>query len=105
MGVTDEVSGVPISDIRSHHRGRLANVVKRVLTGACLEHHLRRMIAAAGVAHENRHHGDRGCVGGYFGARLAAAGEDVHFIARGAHLAALRANGLTLKSAKGDLHL
>ena len=46
-----------------------------------------------------------GGVGGYFGARLAAAGEDVHFIARGAHLAALRGNGLTLKSANGDLHL
>src|SRR5580693_7025014 len=46
-----------------------------------------------------------GGVGGYFGARLAAAGEDVHFIARGAHLAALRANGLTLKSANGDLQL
>ncbi len=46
-----------------------------------------------------------GGVGGYFGARLAAAGEDVHFIARGAHLAALRANGLSLKSANGDLHL
>jgi 2-dehydropantoate 2-reductase len=46
-----------------------------------------------------------GGVGGYFGARLAAAGEEVHFIARGAHLAALRQNGLTLKSANGDLHL
>lgn len=46
-----------------------------------------------------------GGVGGYFGARLAAAGEEVRFIARGAHLAALRANGLTLKSANGDLHL
>jgi 2-dehydropantoate 2-reductase len=46
-----------------------------------------------------------GGVGGYFGARLAASGEDVHFIARGAHLAALRANGLTLRSANGDLHL
>ena len=46
-----------------------------------------------------------GGVGGYFGARLAAAGEQVHFIARGAHLAALRANGLTLNSANGDLHL
>jgi hypothetical protein len=31
-----------------------------------------------------------GGVGGYFGARLAAAGEDVHFIARGAHLETLR---------------
>jgi 2-dehydropantoate 2-reductase len=46
-----------------------------------------------------------GGVGGYFGARLAAAGEDVTFIARGAHLAALRANGLRLQSPKGDLHL
>lgn len=46
-----------------------------------------------------------GGVGGYFGARLAAAGEEVHFIARGAHLTALRVNGLTLKSANGDLHL
>jgi 2-dehydropantoate 2-reductase len=46
-----------------------------------------------------------GGVGGYFGVRLAAAGENVHFIARGAHLAALRGNGLVLKSANGDLHL
>src|SRR5262249_14793063 len=46
-----------------------------------------------------------GGVGGYFGARLAAAGEDVHFIARGAHFAALRDKGLTLNSANGDLHL
>src|SRR3974390_1852901 len=46
-----------------------------------------------------------GGAGGYFGARLAAADEDVHFIARAAHLAALRANGLKLISAKGDLHL
>ena len=46
-----------------------------------------------------------GGVGGYFGARLKAAGEDVHFIARGAHLAALQGNGLTLRSANGDLHL
>jgi 2-dehydropantoate 2-reductase len=46
-----------------------------------------------------------GGVGGYFGGRLAAAGEDVHFIARGAHLSALRSNGLQLRSANGDLHL
>ena len=35
-----------------------------------------------------------GGVGGYFGARLARAGADVHFIARGAHLHALREHGL-----------
>ena len=46
-----------------------------------------------------------GGVGGYYGARLAAADEDVHFIARGAHLAALRTNGLKLISANGDTHL
>jgi 2-dehydropantoate 2-reductase len=46
-----------------------------------------------------------GGVGGYFGARLAAAGEEVHFLARGSHLAALRKDGLTLESSKGDLHL
>ena len=46
-----------------------------------------------------------GAVGGYFGARLAAAGEEVHFIARGAHLEAMRTNGLKLDSDAGDLHL
>jgi len=46
-----------------------------------------------------------GAVGGYFGARMQAAGHDVFFIARGAHLDALRRNGLTLESLHGDLHL
>ena len=46
-----------------------------------------------------------GAVGGYFGARMAAAGHDVQFIARGAHLEAIRKNGLTLDSVHGDLHL
>jgi len=46
-----------------------------------------------------------GGVGGYYGARLAAAGEDVRFIARGRHLAALRTDGLKLRSDNGDLHL
>lgn len=43
-----------------------------------------------------------GGVGGYFGARLAAAGHDVNFVARGAHLAALRHDGLTVTSINGD---
>jgi 2-dehydropantoate 2-reductase len=40
-----------------------------------------------------------GGTGGYFGAKLARAGEDVTFVARGAHLAALLANGMRVKSA------
>ncbi len=40
-----------------------------------------------------------GGTGGYFGAKLARAGEDVTFVARGAHLAALRAEGLRIRSA------
>ncbi len=43
-----------------------------------------------------------GGVGGYFGARLAAAGADVSLVARGPHLAAIRANGLKIESAQGD---
>ena len=46
-----------------------------------------------------------GGVGGYFGGRLAAAGADVSFLARGAHLEAMRARGLRITSPKGNLHL
>jgi len=46
-----------------------------------------------------------GGVGGYFGARLAAAGADVAFIARGAHLDAMRSRGLLVHSPLGDVHL
>jgi 2-dehydropantoate 2-reductase len=46
-----------------------------------------------------------GGVGGYYGARLAAAGNGVRFIARGANLDALRAKGLRLQSDLGDLEL
>lgn len=40
-----------------------------------------------------------GGTGGYFGAKLARTGEDVTFVARGAHLEAIRARGLRVKSA------
>jgi len=43
-----------------------------------------------------------GGVGGYFGGRLAQAGEDVIFIARGEHLRAIKANGLRVDSPNGD---
>jgi 2-dehydropantoate 2-reductase len=46
-----------------------------------------------------------GGVGGYFGGRLAQHGHDVTFIARGAHLAALRSSGLRLASPMGDAHV
>lgn len=43
-----------------------------------------------------------GGVGGYFGGRLALAGNDVTFIARGSHLEAIRKNGLLVKSTLGE---
>ncbi len=44
-----------------------------------------------------------GAVGGYFGAKLAKSGQDVTFIARGAHLEAIRRKGLEIQSAQlGD---
>ena len=46
-----------------------------------------------------------GGVGGYFGARLAQGGCDVSFIARGAHLAALREQGLVVESKLGNVRL
>src|SRR6201747_2895266 len=46
-----------------------------------------------------------GGVGGGFGAALAKAGADVSFIARGAHLAAMKAQGLQVRSDRGDIHL
>jgi len=46
-----------------------------------------------------------GAIGGYLGARLAAAGAEVTFLARGAHLAAIRAHGLSVRSPLGDLRI
>ena len=43
-----------------------------------------------------------GAVGGYYGAKLARAGHAVTFIARGAHLAAIRDRGLQVRSPMGD---
>ena len=43
-----------------------------------------------------------GSVGGYFGGRLAQAGEDVVFIARGDHLKAIQTGGLRVESIEGD---
>ena len=46
-----------------------------------------------------------GAVGGYFGARMAAAGHEVFFIARGGNLEAIKKNGLKIESVHGDMHL
>ncbi|MDV7144995.1 2-dehydropantoate 2-reductase [Tropicimonas sp. TH_r6] len=46
-----------------------------------------------------------GALGSYFGARLQAAGHDVAFIARGAHLEAMQRGGLRVRSPLGDLDL
>ncbi len=46
-----------------------------------------------------------GGIGGYFGGKLAQAGEGVTFVARGAHLAAIREKGLQVRSVAGDFHV
>ncbi len=46
-----------------------------------------------------------GAVGGYFGAKLAASGQDVSFVARGKHLEAMRQNGLEIKSSQGNFRV
>jgi 2-dehydropantoate 2-reductase len=46
-----------------------------------------------------------GAVGGYYGAKMARAGHDVVFVARGAHLAAMRARGLTVKGTLGEFRV
>ena len=46
-----------------------------------------------------------GGVGGYFGGKLAQAGNDVTFIARGKHLQAIKSNGLLIKSIQGDFKI
>jgi 2-dehydropantoate 2-reductase len=46
-----------------------------------------------------------GGVGGYFGARLARGGADVHFVARGSHLAAMRERGLAVEGGPEEIRL
>src|SRR5437868_15039494 len=46
-----------------------------------------------------------GGIGGPFGASLAKAGADVTFVARGAHLAAIRENGLRIEGDRGETHI
>ena len=46
-----------------------------------------------------------GGVGGYFGGRLAHAGADVHFVARGTHLAAMRESGLRIEGGQRPIYL
>jgi 2-dehydropantoate 2-reductase len=46
-----------------------------------------------------------GGIGGPYGASLAKAGAEVTFVARGAHLAAMRENGLRIEEDRGDTHI
>lgn len=46
-----------------------------------------------------------GGIGGIYGAALAKAGADVTFVARGAHLAAMRENGLRIEGDRGETHI
>ncbi len=46
-----------------------------------------------------------GGIGGPYGASLAKAGADVTFVARGAHLAAIRENGLRIEGDRGETHI
>ncbi|MBV8589275.1 MAG: NAD(P)-binding domain-containing protein, partial [Acetobacteraceae bacterium] len=46
-----------------------------------------------------------GGIGGPYGASLAKAGADVTFAARGAHLAAIRENGLRIEGDRGEIHI
>ena len=46
-----------------------------------------------------------GSIGSYFGGRLAQAGFDLSFIARGAHLATIRENALKVLSPLGDFNI
>src|SRR5687768_11297272 len=47
-----------------------------------------------------------GGVGGFYGGRLAHAGYDISFVARGSHMAAMREGGLTIENApQGDIHV
>jgi 2-dehydropantoate 2-reductase len=46
-----------------------------------------------------------GGIGGPYGASLAKAGADVTFVARGAHLAAIRENGLRIEGDRGETHV
>src|SRR5688572_5587586 len=46
-----------------------------------------------------------GAVGGYFGAKLAAAGHEIVFIARGIHLEAMRRTGLRIDSPNGEVRV
>src|SRR5690242_14865602 len=46
-----------------------------------------------------------GGIGGPYGASLAKAGADVTFVARGAHLGAMRENGLRIEGDRGETHI
>ena len=64
-------------------------------TGSATLHHHTMKIAIIGA----------GAIGGYVGARLALAGDDVTFLVRGANLTAIRQNGIRLVMNDGSEHV
>jgi 2-dehydropantoate 2-reductase len=65
------------------------------MVGPCISEEVTMRIAVFGA----------GGIGGYLGARLAQAGDEVVLIARGAHLTAIREHGLFVDSPTGDFHM
>jgi 2-dehydropantoate 2-reductase len=65
------------------------------MVGPCILEEVTMRIAVFGA----------GGIGGYLGAKLAQADDDVVLIARGAHLRAIQAHGLFVESPTGDFHL
>ncbi|MFB9639879.1 2-dehydropantoate 2-reductase N-terminal domain-containing protein [Streptomyces spiralis] len=55
------------------------------------------ILTRKGIHRARSRHGGRGA-GGCFGARLAAGGHEVRFVARGRHLKAIRERGLLVRS-------
>ncbi|MEP7173016.1 MAG: 2-dehydropantoate 2-reductase N-terminal domain-containing protein [Aestuariivirga sp.] len=62
------------------------------------------VLGSEGATHANCDYGFRR-FGGYVGAKLAQANEDVSFIARHSHLAAMQAQGLRVESPLGEIKL
>src|SRR5581483_8330858 len=103
----------PFADAGNRPRRELQRAIQAYQPWICVEA-LPELHRSGGVEHARECEGEdsmriavvgAGGVGGGFGAALAKAGADVTFIARGAHLAAMKSEGLRVNSPRGDTHL